>query len=95
MVLGCPVAEVEDPGMAEPMLVARFPGSGNFEHRVHSRDPDDERPQLGAWLELRAEDPAGVMRTVLDQGLPEVKHPGHSHYFMAPGGQVFTIALSG
>jgi hypothetical protein len=27
-----------------------------------------------------------------DAGLPEVKHPGHPYYVMAPGGQVFTIA---
>jgi hypothetical protein len=32
------------------------------------------------------------MRAALDAGLPEVKHPGHPYYFMAPGGQVFTIA---
>jgi hypothetical protein len=41
---------------------------------------------------LRAEDPAAVMRAALDAGLPEVKHPGHPYYVMAPGGQVFTIA---
>jgi hypothetical protein len=32
------------------------------------------------------------MHTVLGAGLREVKHPGHPYYFMAPGGQVFTIA---
>jgi hypothetical protein len=30
MVLGCPVAEVDHPGMAEPVLVARFPGGGKL-----------------------------------------------------------------
>jgi hypothetical protein len=32
-----------------------------------------------------------AMRTVLEAGLKEVKHPGHPYYFMAPAGQVFTI----
>jgi len=31
------------------------------------------------------------MHAALDAGLPEVKHPGHPYYIMAPGGQVFTI----
>ena len=48
-------------------------------------------PRLGAWLQLRAEDPAAVIRAALDAGLPEVKHPGHPYYAMVPGGQVFTI----
>ena len=42
--------------------------------------------------ELRAEDPDALMQAALAAGLPQVKHPGHPHYFMAPGGQVFTIA---
>jgi hypothetical protein len=33
-----------------------------------------------------------MMHTVLDAGLTEGRHPGHPYYFMAPGGQVFTIA---
>jgi hypothetical protein len=94
-VLGCPVAEVDHPDMAEPMLVVRFPGGGNLSIEFTPDAPDDDQPRLGAWLELRAGDPASVMRAVLDQGLTEVKHPGHPHYFMAPGGQVFTIAPTG
>jgi hypothetical protein len=48
-VLACgPVATVNHPGIAEPMLVVRFPGGGHL--------------------------------------------TGHPHYFMASGGQVFTIA---
>src|SRR5215471_14578713 len=74
--LGCgPVATVEHTGMPEPMLVVRFPDQA----------PDDDQPRLGAWLELRAEDPAAVMRAALDAGMHEVKHPGHPYYFMAPG----------
>ena len=48
--------------------------------------------RLGGWLQLRAEDPAAVIRAARDAGLPEVKHPGHPYYAMVPGGQVFTIA---
>jgi len=91
--LGCgPVATVEYPGIAEPMLVVRFPDGGSLSIEFTDQAPDDDRPRLGAWLELRAEDPAAVMRAALDAGLPQVKHPGHPYYFMVPGGQVFTIA---
>lgn len=90
-VLGCPVAEVNHPGMPEPMLVVRFPGGGNLSVEFTTEAPDDDQPRLGAWLELRVGDPAAVMRSALDYGLPEVKHPGHPYYFLAPGGQVFTI----
>ena len=78
--------------MPEPMLVVRFPGGGNLSIEFTTDAPDADQPRLGAWLELRAGDPAAVMRTVLDAGLIEVRHPGHPYYFMAPGGQVFTIA---
>lgn len=54
--------------------------------------PDDDEPRLGAWLELRAQDPASLFQSAIDAGLKQVKHPGHLYYFMAPGGQVFTIA---
>lgn len=91
-VLGCPVRTVELPGFAEPMLVVKFPGGGALSIEFVDNAPDDDSPRLGAWLELRADDPAALMRAAMDAGLPEVKHPGHPHYFMAPGGQVFTIA---
>jgi len=91
--LGCgPVATVEYPGIAEPMLVVRFPDGGSLSIEFTDQAPDDEQPRLGAWLELRAKDPGAVMRAALDAGLPQVNHPGHQYYFMAPGGQVFTIA---
>ena len=90
-VVGCPLAEVDHPGMAEPTLVARFPGGRNLSIEFIPGAPDDERPRLGAWLELRTEDPAAAMPAMLDQGLPEVKHPGHPCYFMAPGGRVLTF----
>ena len=78
--------------MPGPMLVVDFPGGGHLSIEFIEEAPDDDRPRLGAWLELRAEDPAAAMRAALAAGLIEVKHPGHPYYVMAPGGQVFTIA---
>ena len=92
-VLRCgPVATVQHPGMTEPMLLVRFPGGGHLSIEFIEDAPDDDRPRLGAWLELRTENPAAPMQAALDAGLTQVRHPGHPHYFMAPGGQVFTIA---
>jgi hypothetical protein len=91
-VLGSPVRTVELPGIDRPMLVVSFPRGGHLSIEFTDDAPDDEQPRLGAWLELRADDPAAVLRAALDAGLTEVKHPGHPYYFMIPGGQVFTIA---
>lgn len=92
-VLACgPVATVEHPGMLEPILVVRFPGGGSLSIEFSDDAPDGDRPRLGAWLELRAGDPGAVMRAALDADLAQVQHPGHPHYLMAPGGQVFAVA---
>lgn len=92
-VLGCgEVATVSHHGMAEPMLVVRFPEGGHLSIEFIEDAPDDDVPRLGAWLELRAQDPASLFRAAIDAGLTPVEHPGHPYYFMAPGGQVFTIA---
>jgi hypothetical protein len=90
--LGSPVRTVELPGIDQPMLVVSFPGGGHLSIEFTDDAPDDEQPRLGAWLELRADDPAAVLQAALEAGLTEVKHPGHPYYFMVPGGQVFTIA---
>ena len=87
-----PVRTVEHPAMPEPMLLVDFPAGGHLSIEFVDDAPDDDRPRLGAWLELRAADPAAVMRSALEAGLLEVQHPGHPHYVMIPGGQVFTIA---
>lgn len=93
-VLGCRVATAEHPGMAEPMLVVAFGGGGHLSIEFVAGAPDSDRPRLGAWLELRSEDPAALHATALARGLRNVEHPGHPYYLMAPGGQVFTIAPS-
>ena len=91
-VLGSPVRTVEFPGIDQPMLVVSFPGGGHLSIEFTDEAPDDEQPRLGAWLELRAGDPAAVLQAALEAGLTEVRHPGHRYYFMIPGGQVFTVA---
>ena len=66
------------------MLVISFPGGGHLSIEFTDDAPDDEQPQFGAWLELRASDPAAVLQAVLYAGLAEVKHPGHPYHFMIP-----------
>jgi hypothetical protein len=91
-VLGNSVRTVEHPGIDQPMLLVSFPGGGHLSIEFTDNAPDDDQPRLGAWLELRADDPAAVLQAALDAGLTQVIHPGHPYYFMIPGGQVFTIA---
>jgi hypothetical protein len=86
-----PLRTVQHPAMPEPMLIVDFPGGGHLSIEFIDDAPDDDRPRLGAWLELRSDDPAETSRLALAAGLTEVKHPGHQYYVMAPGGQVFTI----
>jgi hypothetical protein len=69
-----------------------LPGGGYLSIEFINEAPDADAPRLGAWLELRAEDPEALLRAALDAGLTQVQHPGHPYCFMAPGGQVFTIA---
>ena len=86
------VRTVDYPGIERPMLLISFPGGGHLSVEFTDAAPDDEQPRLGAWLELRAGEPAAVLRAALDAGLTQVTHPGHPYYFMVPGGQVFTVA---
>jgi hypothetical protein len=69
-----------------------FPGGGNLSIEFIEDAPDADSRRLGAWVELRAEHPDALMQAALNAGLPQVQHPAHPYYFMAPGGQVFTIA---
>ena len=94
--LGCgPVRTVEHQGIDQPMLVISSPDGGHLSIEFTDEARDDEHPRLGAWLELRANDPAALLQAALDAGLTRVWHPGHPYYFMIPGGQVFTIAPAG
>lgn len=94
-VLGSVVRTVELPGIEQPMLIASFPGGGHLSIEFTGDAPDDDgQPRLGAWLELRADDPAAVLQAALGAGFTRVRHSGHPCYFMIPGGQVFTIAAA-
>jgi hypothetical protein len=75
-ILGSPVRTAEFPGIDQPMLVVSFPGGGNLSIEFTDDAPGDEQLRLGAWRELRADDPAAVLQAALDAGLTEVKHPG-------------------
>ena len=66
---------IEYPGIDEPMLLVTFPGGGHLSVEFTEEAPDDEKPRLGAWLELRADDPAAMLRGALDAGLVEVNTP--------------------
>ncbi len=74
---GSPARTVEFPGIGQPMLVISFPGGGHLSIEFTDDAPDDEQPRLGAWLELRADDPPAVLQAALDAGLMQVRHPGH------------------
>jgi hypothetical protein len=86
-----PVRTVEHPGMPRSMLVVDFPGGGHLSIEFVDDPPDDDRPRLGAWLELRADDPAEATQFAVRAGLQRVNHPGDPYYVCVPGGQVFTI----
>ena len=60
---------VEFPGIDQPMLIVSFPGGGHLSIEFTDDAPDDEHPRLGAWLELRAVNPAALLQTALDAGL--------------------------
>ena len=68
---------VDFPSIGQPVLVVSFPGGGHLSIEFTDEAPDDEQPRLGAWLELRADDPAAVFQAALGAGLTEVEHPGH------------------
>lgn len=85
-ILQCPIAAVEHPDMAAPMLMVRLPEGGTISIEFIDDAADADQPRFATWLELRTADPAALMQTVLEAGLREVKHPRHSNYFMAPGG---------
>jgi hypothetical protein len=90
-VLRIPTAAVEHPGMAEAMLIVRFPQGGSLSIEFTPDAADADEPRLATWLELRAVEPPAAIEALSRAGIREVKHPGHPYYFMAPGGQVFTI----
>jgi hypothetical protein len=93
-VLGCgPPAVLPTKDPAGPILAFRFPGGGAVSVQFTTDAPDEAQARRGAWLELRAADPAALEATVLAAGLPQVRYAATTtFYFAAPGGQVFGVA---
>ena len=87
---GDPVS-IRLPGVAEPVLGFRFPDGGALSIEFTDDAPEAQHPRGGAWLELKSDDPSALRDKILAAGLPEVKHAGHDFYFVAPGGQVFSV----
>lgn len=92
-ILDCPVSRFDVPGIPAAIIAFRLPNGGSLSVEFTDDAMDEERVQLGAWLELVADDPEQLKQRVIDAGLPLVHHAGQEHfYFKAPGGQVFGIA---
>ena len=85
------VLTVQHPGMAETMLVVRFPNGGSLSIEFTPDAADSDEPRFDCWLELRSVEPRATIEILSGADIREVKHAGHPYYFMAPGGQVFTI----
>ena len=63
-VLQCgPVATVEHPGLAAPMLVVRLQEGGSVSIEFIEDAADADQPRFATWLELRTDEPAALMRT--------------------------------
>lgn len=93
-VLGCgQPTSLTAPGHTEPILAFGFPGGGSLSVEFTDEALDDQHARRGAWLELKSDDPASLIRRVRDAGLPQVHYwAATSFYFAAPGGQVFGIS---
>ncbi len=85
--LGCRAALL--PGTS--ILLVRFPNT-NLTVDFTDSAPDEHQALRGAWLELGADDPAGLKQKVLAAGLPLISYPTGRFYFQSPGGQVWGIA---
>jgi hypothetical protein len=92
-VLGCGApAQLDVPGLAEPILAFRFPHGGSVSVEFTQDALDEPHARRGAWLELRTDDPAALKKKVLEAGLPQVTYLATDRfYFVVPGGQVLGI----
>ena len=88
-------ATLNAPGLVEPIAAFRFPGGGSLSIEFTEEALDEVQVRRGAWLEIRADDPAAVQQKVLAAGIPQVHHPAtNTFYFAAPGGQVFGVVAA-
>lgn len=77
--------------LAEPIVVFRFLDNSSYSVEFTDSALDEQQARLGAWLELRTDDAAGLERKVVAAGLPRVHYVTGRFYFQAPGGQVWGI----
>ncbi|GIH15351.1 hypothetical protein [Rugosimonospora africana] len=76
----------------EPVLGFRLPGGGAVSIEFVPDLPEWPDPFHGAWMQITTPHPEGLRATILNAGLPEIRHPGHDFYFQIPSGHVFTVA---
>lgn len=88
-ILGCAVESV--PGTS--ILLVRFPNT-NLTVDFTDDAPGEQQARRGAWLELKADDPAALKQKILAAGLPQISYAAGRFYFQSPGGQVWGIAES-
>jgi len=95
-VLGCGAPlSLTAAGMAEPILAFRFPGGGSLSVEFGADALGEKSARCGAWLEIRASDPAAMKERILKAGLPQVAHPAsNTFYFEVPGGQVIGLVAA-
>ncbi len=83
------------PGKGEPILAFRFPNGGSVSVEFTEEALDEQVVRRGAWLEIKADNPADLKRRILAADLPQVQYwATKNFYFVAPGGQVFGIFQS-
>jgi hypothetical protein len=92
--LGClPPERVEHPSQILPILVFAFPSGGSLSVEFTDDAPDEDSALRGAWLELVADDAAGLERLITNAGMTRLAYLGSdAFYFAIPGGQVFRIS---
>lgn len=92
-ILGCKSLFSSDaPNLPVPVLAFSFPNGGTLSVEFTKDALDERQARWGAWLEVKADDPAALQQKVREAGLLILKHPANDHfYFAAPGGQVIRI----
>jgi hypothetical protein len=93
-VLGGLERSLDLPDVSEPLLAFRFSGGGALSIEFTTDALDEKQARRGAWLELQTDNPPALKKRIIEAGLSEVKHPAHDFYFLAPGGQVFSLVTS-
>ncbi len=76
------------------MLAFRFPDNSSYSVEFTEDALDERQARLGAWLEVKTDDPDTLQQKVLAAGLTRVEYLTGRFYFQAPGGQIWGILPS-